>query len=191
LSSPFFRMFCCAVYPYQIYNSRCSVPLPGRIAIVTDAGRDAVDASASGMKRKSQGGPKEARERSTTCCRTALSRTTKSCGPVVQHIFRFAKDDKNPLKSSTYAPRAEKEKTPARKRQAPIGPVHAGSRWGWAKHGGRPDAHHEPRQAALHRCQLYCRIADSSQTLRDVWHVNGRWPRWPTTRQLLMARYQC
>jgi hypothetical protein len=34
--------------PNQIYNPRCLVPYKGRIAIVTDAGRDAVDAAASG-----------------------------------------------------------------------------------------------------------------------------------------------
>ena len=30
----------------HLYNARCLVPLEGRIAIVTDAGRDAVDADA-------------------------------------------------------------------------------------------------------------------------------------------------
>ena len=39
-------------------------PLEGRIAIVTDAGRDAVDAAASGAQRDGRAGWRKARERS-------------------------------------------------------------------------------------------------------------------------------
>jgi hypothetical protein len=41
---PFAKIFCFASDPNQIYIPRRLVPLEGRIAIVTDAGRDAVDA---------------------------------------------------------------------------------------------------------------------------------------------------
>src|ERR1700688_844067 len=41
---PFAKIFRFAPDPNHFYNSRRPVPLQGRIAIVTDAGRDAVDA---------------------------------------------------------------------------------------------------------------------------------------------------
>ena len=59
---PFAKRFCFAADPNQIYNSRYPVPLQGRIAIVTDAGWDAVDA---------RGASDEG----------AGLRTAKSCGP--------------------------------------------------------------------------------------------------------------
>jgi hypothetical protein len=46
LSSQFSKQFPFSPYPNQIYNPRRLVPKEGRIAIVTDAGWDAVDAAA-------------------------------------------------------------------------------------------------------------------------------------------------
>src|SRR5712664_4841847 len=47
--APFAKIFLFRLYPNHIYIARRLVPLEGRIAIVTDAGRDAVDAAASGV----------------------------------------------------------------------------------------------------------------------------------------------
>ncbi len=44
LSSPFCKNIPISEYPNQRYKRHRPVPLEGRIAIVTDAGRDAVDA---------------------------------------------------------------------------------------------------------------------------------------------------
>src|SRR5260370_1523503 len=55
LSSPVCKNISVPAYPKSnLYRSR-PTPLEGRIAIVTDAGRDAVDAAASGTQRESQG----------------------------------------------------------------------------------------------------------------------------------------
>ncbi len=54
--APFAKIFPFPLYPNQIYMHRRPTPLEGRIAIVTDAGRDAVDAAASGDARGWQGG---------------------------------------------------------------------------------------------------------------------------------------
>jgi len=45
------KIFRFAFAPNQTYSFRCLVPHEGRLAIVTDAGRDAVDAAASGVER--------------------------------------------------------------------------------------------------------------------------------------------
>jgi hypothetical protein len=49
--------------------------------IVTDAGRDAVDAAAFCARRDRRAGWRKACERSTACGRGMLQRTAKSCGP--------------------------------------------------------------------------------------------------------------
>ena len=56
-------------------------PPEGRIMIVTDAGRDAVDAAAFCARRDRRVGWRKACERSTACGRGMLQRTAKSCGP--------------------------------------------------------------------------------------------------------------
>ena len=56
LSSLFLKKFRFALDPNQIYIHRRPVPLQGRIAIVTDAGRDAMDAAASGAKPDGRAG---------------------------------------------------------------------------------------------------------------------------------------
>jgi hypothetical protein len=64
--------------PLKIRPSR---PQEGRLAIVTDVGRDAVDAAASARQWKSQGlsfGPVSG---DPARRRTMLLRTAKSCGP--------------------------------------------------------------------------------------------------------------
>ena len=47
--APFAKIFRFPFHPNQIYIVSRPTPLEGRIAIVTDAGRDAVDAAASGV----------------------------------------------------------------------------------------------------------------------------------------------
>ena len=62
----------------ELFASR---PTEGRIAIVTDAGWDAVDAAAFCARRDRRVGWRKACERSTACGREMLQRTAKSCGP--------------------------------------------------------------------------------------------------------------
>ena len=62
--------------PNQIYNSR----IPGRIAIVTNAGWGAVDAAAFCVRRDCRASRKTL-ERSPARGREMQSRTAKSCGP--------------------------------------------------------------------------------------------------------------
>jgi hypothetical protein len=54
--APFAKIFRFPLWPNHLYIPRRPTPLEGRIAIVTDAGRDAVDAAASGDARGWQGG---------------------------------------------------------------------------------------------------------------------------------------
>ena len=56
------KRFCFVATPNQIYNPRCLVPQKGRIAIVTNAERDAMDAGGASDEG-------------------AGLRTAKSCGP--------------------------------------------------------------------------------------------------------------
>src|SRR5260221_6458719 len=60
--APFAKIFRFSLDPNHIYIAHRLVPLEGRIAIVTDAGRDAVDAAASGVWQYRRAG---SRERST------------------------------------------------------------------------------------------------------------------------------
>ena len=53
---PFAKIFPFRAYPNQFYIRRRLVPLEGRIAIVTDAGRDAVDAAAFCARRDCRAG---------------------------------------------------------------------------------------------------------------------------------------
>ena len=53
--APLSKIFPFPPDPNQIYNPRRLSPHKGRIAIVTDAGWDAVDAAASGAHWQSQG----------------------------------------------------------------------------------------------------------------------------------------
>jgi len=54
--APFAKIFLFRPEANQFTDSHRLVPLEGRITIVTDAGRDAVDAAASGDVREWQGG---------------------------------------------------------------------------------------------------------------------------------------
>src|ERR1700731_292368 len=66
--------------PNHFYIRRRLVPHEGRFAIVTDAGRDAVDAAASGVTRDRRAGLMPVSDQ-RHARRTALMRTAKSCGP--------------------------------------------------------------------------------------------------------------
>ena len=63
--------------PNQIYIHCRPVPREGRIAIVTDVGRDAVDAAASGVRRDRTGGL-HARERSPSALTNDAARGRRS-----------------------------------------------------------------------------------------------------------------
>jgi hypothetical protein len=54
--APSAKIFSFTPYPNHLYVRRRLVPLEGRIAIVTDAGRDAVDAGCVGRVTGWQGG---------------------------------------------------------------------------------------------------------------------------------------
>jgi hypothetical protein len=56
----------------------------GRIAIVTNAGWDAVDAAALGVTRDGRAGWRKARERLAARRRPMLKRTAKPCGPGIR-----------------------------------------------------------------------------------------------------------
>jgi hypothetical protein len=76
------RIFPCLRRDSGIYPSP-SRPTEGRIRIVRDAGRDAVDAAALGVHVNCRAGfgLSQTRERSTARRRTMLLRTVKPCGP--------------------------------------------------------------------------------------------------------------
>src|SRR5882762_2778244 len=77
----FSEKYFCSHLP-QINSRTLAVsPTEGRIAIVTDAGWDAVDAAAFCARRGCRVGWRKACERSTACGREMLQRTAKSCGP--------------------------------------------------------------------------------------------------------------
>jgi len=54
--APLRKIFSFSFYPNQLHIRRCLVPPEGRSRVVTSAGRDAVDAAASGDVRGWQGG---------------------------------------------------------------------------------------------------------------------------------------
>src|SRR5438105_14528518 len=76
----FAKIFPFAPDPNQLHIPHRLVPNEGRIAIVTDAGRDAVDARASGAHWQSQGEMNLVSEL-WRARRSALERTAKPCGP--------------------------------------------------------------------------------------------------------------
>jgi hypothetical protein len=81
VQSPLQKYFASPVGQIISTNSRHPTPPEGRIMIVTDAGRDAVDAAAFCARRDRRVGWRKACERSTACGRGMLQRTAKSCGP--------------------------------------------------------------------------------------------------------------
>src|SRR5712675_458782 len=81
VQSPLQKYFASPVGQIISTNSRHPTPPEGRIAIVTDAGLDAVDAAAFCARRDCRAGWRKACERSTACGREMLQRTAKSCGP--------------------------------------------------------------------------------------------------------------
>jgi hypothetical protein len=82
LSSPisdFPKNISIPTYPKSMASFRHPTPPEGRIAIVTDAGWDAVDAAASGAQRDGRAGWRKARERSNG----ALTNDVAAYGEVV------------------------------------------------------------------------------------------------------------
>ncbi|MDB5610304.1 MAG: hypothetical protein JWP25_7204 [Bradyrhizobium sp.] len=69
----FAKIFWFTVWPNHLHVHRRLAPLEGRIAIVTDAGRDAMDAAAPGRVTDIAGRAAKARERSTARRRMALA----------------------------------------------------------------------------------------------------------------------
>jgi hypothetical protein len=64
VESSYFQKFLLTPPPNQLHLPPHPVPLEGRIRIVRDAGRGAVDAAALGVKRDGRAGSKRACERS-------------------------------------------------------------------------------------------------------------------------------
>ena len=79
LISDFTKNISVPTHPKSDLELSLSRPTEGRIAIVTDAGRDAVDAAA--FCARWIAGRALARERSQASGREMLLRTAKSCGP--------------------------------------------------------------------------------------------------------------
>src|SRR5712664_3285463 len=80
VSSPLCKNISVFTHPKSHLELFASRPTEGRIAIVTDAGWDAVDAAALGARWDRRAGRKTC-ERSTARGREMLQRTAKSCGP--------------------------------------------------------------------------------------------------------------
>jgi hypothetical protein len=80
VSSPFRKNILVFRIPKSVLYSCRSVPHEGRFAIVTNAGRNAVDAAASGVRRDRRADLSSVSDVGHAR-RTALMRTTKACGP--------------------------------------------------------------------------------------------------------------
>ena len=80
VSSPLCKNISVSTTPKSLLELFASHSTEGRIAIVTDAGRDAVDAAAF-CARWDRRASRKTCERSTARGREMLSRTAKSCGP--------------------------------------------------------------------------------------------------------------
>jgi hypothetical protein len=105
-----------------------SHPLQGRIAIVTDAGWDAVDAAAFCARRDCRAGWRKACERSTACGRGMLQRTAKSCGPDAPTLASSLRSRVGPtgLRQDIFADDGGKEPGHRGARRKPLKPLRAG-----------------------------------------------------------------
>src|SRR6266700_8213238 len=97
--------------------------------IVTDAGRDAVDAAAFCARRDCRAGWRKACERSTASGRTMLLRTAKSCGPDAPTLASSSRSRVGPtgLRQDISADDGGKQaRSPRRARRKPLKPLRAG-----------------------------------------------------------------
>jgi hypothetical protein len=101
VSSPHRKRFCFAANPNQIYKLRRPVPLQGRIAIVTNAGRDAVDVGGASDEG-------------------AFLRTAKSCGPDASTLAFKS------MEEISTGDGDNKARSPGRARRKPLKPLRAG-----------------------------------------------------------------
>ena len=141
----------------QIYTSSLSPQISGyfravlsrqegRIAIVTNARRDVVDAAASGATGCLQGG--FGRERTQRARRTALMRTAKPCGPDTRGWCQAVGGEFDPTGSKSHQAGCDGGKTnssPGRARHKP--------------------SNHCAGNAGVLRLYLYARVRTSSCTL--------------------------
>ena len=112
--------------PNQIYKPRRLVPLEGRIAIVTDAGRDAVDAAALGARGDGRAGPHGPVSDQWRADERCLLRTAKSCGPdastPASSLRRFCEPDR--ADKTIFADDGDKQaRSPGRARNKPLKPL--------------------------------------------------------------------
>jgi hypothetical protein len=107
VSSPFCKNILLFRRRKSPHNHRRPVPHEGRFAIVTNAGRDAVDAAASGVPLGSQGGLLSVSE-TRHARRTTLTRTAKACGPDAStpassraEVLRARPGERNHIRAAT------------------------------------------------------------------------------------------
>src|SRR6266704_3588210 len=98
--------------------------------IVTDAGRDAVDAAAFCARRDCRAGWRKACERSTARGREMLLRTAKSCGPDAPTLASSSRMASRPNRARTRHTSADdggkRARSPGRARRKPLKPLRAG-----------------------------------------------------------------
>src|SRR6266852_3256802 len=99
--------------------------------IVTDAGRDAVDAAAFCARRDRRAGWRKACERSTAGGREMLQRTAKSCGPDAPTLASSSRRQVGPTgRGQSLNPLSDggkRARSPGRARRKPLKPLRAGT----------------------------------------------------------------
>ena len=111
-------------------TSRHPVPQEGRIAIVTNAGRDAVDAAASCVRGDRRAGSSESVSDQQHADERCLLRTAKSCGPDAPTLASSSRMLCRPYRVRTQRKSADdggkRARSPGRARRKPLKPLRAG-----------------------------------------------------------------
>jgi hypothetical protein len=112
-------------------NSRRPTPLQGRIAIVTDAGWDAVDAAAFCARQDRRAGSYVPVSDHQASGREMLQRTAKSCGPDAPTLASRSRMLCRPYRAQAQRQSAgnggKRARSPGRARRKPLKPLRAGT----------------------------------------------------------------
>src|SRR5713226_3964224 len=128
VQSPLQKYFASPVGQIISTNSRHPTPQQGRIAIVTDAGWDAVDAAAFCAQWDRRAGRKTC-ERSPARGREMLQRTAKSCGPDTPTLVSSLRSCVGPTglrQNISAGDGGKRARSPGRVRHKPLKPLRAG-----------------------------------------------------------------
>jgi hypothetical protein len=129
VSSPLCKNISVFTPPKSPLELRASRPTEGRIAIVTDAGWDAVDAAAFCARSDRRAGSYEPVSDHRVCGREMLQRTAKSCGPDAPTLASSSRSCVGPtgLRQNLSADDGGKQaRSPGRARRKPLKPLRAG-----------------------------------------------------------------